>query len=231
MRAAAGLKLLWTPDSGLGFRDGAQTWIDREGFKRLITDSTSFPTYVPTGFAGKPALLFTGLTQRLVDPDGNALLPLTGDWSVTGTIIPNSTNTAAWSFFGNAAAAGSLTTVQRRTNGKIGLYFAGTLLAETSSVYAVSTPIHWVCSWEQSASKIVLRINKAQVISVVTGLVNLNSQLVVGATQALPGSGGGTGTQYYGALGVDNTALTATANASRLAALEAYYEARFGGIY
>ena len=225
------IRAVWTSDTGFGDVDGVQTWVDRKGNKRLVPDGTSFPTKTDNIFGTKPGLLTSPITRRMTDLSSNAFMPIGSSWSVAVVAHPYGDLTANWYMLGNAAASGDEFGLIFQTNGTIQLRQDNTVVATSGTSYAAGTPIYAVTSWDQAATRFQTRVSGTQVINAVTALTNASNQMVVGGTRALPGTGPGGGSKFFGAVIVASVPVCNATYAADLTAIEDAITADFGAIF
>lgn len=205
----------------------ATQWIGRKAGKILSALSSGWPTLQNSGIGGKPSLVF-GPTTGLLDPNAQALIPLTGDFSVVNVVKPVAATN--WGIFGTNNASGSATYVQRDTAEKFQARINGTQLALGSTVFGAGQPCYVVNSFEDAANTWITRVNGTQLFSVVTAQVNQNSQLLVGAGASGPFAAGAVG-ELYSDIMIFNKPLAKSTFADSLAKVETYIATRYGAVF
>ena len=221
--AIGGLVGWWRADIAF-----TSSWLDRKNTRRLTNLLGSSPTVNLTGIGGKPALV-TSSTAAFTDPDGLAMIPLTGDFTVVQVFKPIAAT--IWGTWGVNQALATSTYAMMRTDEKIQFFQNGVSMFIAPSAFTAAAPKYLVDSWEQAVTTRAARVNGASVGSAVTAQVNPNSQLVVGSGWAAASGGSGAAGQMLAETLVFSKPLAKASNATDLASVESYITGRYGAVF
>jgi hypothetical protein len=220
----------WRADVGVNGAGSSFVWSDRKKRRRMTPFRSPYaPTPTANAINGKTALVFaTGSAMgELADPDGQSLLPTSGDWTIA--TVCKCAAAANSAVFGNTLAIASAAYLLRRSDEKIEARIAGSQVFITPSAYTAGAAFLAVLSYEQATRTLVLRVNGTQTnsVAVAAGTNNTESTLHLGAVGTTAAQSAPMSLGAFAEAMVFSAALGNTANASLLANVESYLKTRY----
>ncbi len=220
----------WRADVGVNGVGGSFVWSDRKKRRRMTPfRQPSAPTPTASVINGRAALVFAsgGTMGELADPDAQALVPTSGDWTIA--IVCRCAAGANSAVVGNSLPIASATYVLRRSDEKIEARIAGSQIFITPTAYTAGAAFLMVLSYEQATRTLVLRVNGTQTntAAVAAATNTTESTLHLGAVGTTAAQGAPMSLGAFAEALVFSAPLAAAANATLLANVEAYLKTRY----
>lgn len=236
----ASLQEWWRAD--IGFSAGGKlastlgyglVWLGRKRYNPAIPTTGHgenpawYPVQEPNSFNGQTALRYADLIEHIGLNGGSSVIATASNFTIGYVGCASEAGIYDGFMVGNAAAPSSVTcVVHQASTFKVRFFVGGSLLLESPSGYAPSSPHYALASFDKLGGTASLRVNGAEVASASgVGLTNTDSSLYFGAGNlAFAANRDG---RLFNAFAW-NQALHLAPLANRLVQLDAYVNALYG---